>query len=191
MSQLQQRGKRLVLPLIMGNPTVLGQDAQRIVAAWIAMSVMTSDFFYPDRQAIPQGDRDWLRAKREPPPNTWKIWIARYERGNWVAHHVKNSMAISDEEHVPNISADGIPRPNTQSTTIVFGQLYVHVFSSVFPKLVAGAGIGAKGVEKVAQLWPIREHFIAWPTTALTDREADDIAAAIFKTLDELSRTSD
>jgi hypothetical protein len=191
MSRFQNRIKPILLPLVKSERIVLGQEAQRLLAGWIAMSTMTSDFFYPEKQAIPQSHRDWLRDHYEPPPDTSRIWIGRYEREKWVGHWVKNSMPISSKEHIPEISADGIPRPNTQATTLVFGQLYVHVFSSVHTSVVAKASIAGKGIERLAQIWPVREHFIAWPTNAMTDRDADRIAGAIFDILDEIGRRGD
>lgn len=189
MSQLQEKAKPILLPLIKGDKIVLGYDKQQFVAAWCAMSAMTSDFFFPEKQAIPQSDRDCLRGCWKPPADTWKIWIGTYKRDKWVAHWAKNSRFISSEKHIPEMSADGIPRPNTQTTTLVFGQLYVHVFSSPFPAIIAKAGVGNKGVEKVAQIWPRREHFIAWPFTPMSDRDADTIVGAIFRIFDEIDRS--
>lgn len=96
-------------------------------------------------------------------------------------------MPISSEKHTPEITKEGLPRPNTQATTIVFGQLYVHVFSSLFPEMVARTWIAGQGLEKVAQLWPVREDFIAWPINSMLDQDADNIAAAIFNMLDRIS----
>ena len=95
-------------------------------------------------------------------------------------------MAISSEKHIPEITKEGFPRPNTQPTTIVFGQLYVHVFSSLFPEMEYRTWIAGKGLEKVAQLWPVREDFIAWPSNPTSDRDADNIAASIFNLLDRI-----
>jgi hypothetical protein len=188
MSTLQKLAKPILLPLMSGETTILSKNQQEIIAAWCAMSAMTSDYFYPEKQAIPQTHRDYLRANRLPPPDTWKIWIGRYERQKWVGQWVKNSLAITSEEHVAQFTPQGFPRPNTQTTTLVFGQLYVHVFSSVHPDIVAKATIAGKGIEKIAQIWPVREQFIAWPTNALLDRDADRIAGAIFGILDRLGR---
>jgi hypothetical protein len=188
MSQLQARAKPLLLPLILGQKTVLSREAQRIVAGWCAMSVMNADFFFPERYAIPQPHRDHLRSTWDAPADSWKIWIGNYKREKWVAHWAKQSMAISSKEHIPEITPYGFPRPNTQITTIVFGQLYVHVFSSLFPIMVAKTSITGKGLEKVAQIWPIREDFIAWPPNPMSDKDADGIAAAIFQMLDKIGK---
>jgi hypothetical protein len=198
MRPLQQRvdeppartGKTDSIASVMGNAATLDPTAQGVLAAWIAMCAMTSDFFYPERQAIRQGDRDWLRDNLSPPPETRKIWIGNYARGDWPAHYVKNSMAISDEGLNPEIGADGIPRPNTQTTTIVFGHLYVHVFSSVFSHLAQGVWGRTDDFGKIVEVWPVREQPVAWPAGLLTDRNADNIAAALFQTLDAASRAS-
>jgi hypothetical protein len=191
MSQLQERAKPLLLPLILGQRTVLSRTQQAIIAGWCAMSVMSADFFFPDRQAVSQDHRDHLRSTWEAPPETWKIWIGNYKRDKWVAHWTKQSMAISSKEHIPEITAEGFPRPNTQATTLVFGQLYVHVFSSLFPIMVAKTSIAGKGLEKVAQIWPVREDFVAWPPNPMTDRDADSIAVAIFQMLDRIGTEPD
>ena len=52
MSDLQKLAKPILLPLIQGESFLLTPKQQKIVAAWCTMSVMTSDFFQPDRQAI-------------------------------------------------------------------------------------------------------------------------------------------
>jgi hypothetical protein len=74
-------------------------------------------------------------------------------------------------------------------TTIVVGQLYVHAFSCPFASTVAKiASIPADGFKKVAQIWPAREHFIAWPFDPLIDKEADDIPGAIANLIEEADR---
>jgi hypothetical protein len=108
---------------------------------------------------------------------------------NWQAHWVKNAMPLEYDGRVPALSADGLPMPNTQATTIVFGQLYVHAFSSIHPSLVSIISI-EKLFEKIAQVWPVQEEFIAWPTKPMTDRDADNIQGAICEALEGLSRYS-
>lgn len=188
MSVLQNTAKPVLLPLVRGGSATLTQRDKDVLAAWCTMSVMTSDFFYPEKQAIPQADRDYLRANMLPPENGWKIWIGYFSRTNWMAHWVKNSMPISSEEHIPEIAPNGIPRPNTQATTLIFGKLYVHVFSSVHADLVAKATIGGRAIGRLVRIWPRLSNTVVWPPLPMTDRDADDIAGAIFNELDRLSR---
>jgi hypothetical protein len=187
MSRLQESAKPLLLPLVTGGKLVLGQGDQKLVAAWCAMSTMTSDFYYPDRQAIPQVDREWLKNHRSPPPDTWRIWIARYRREKWVSHWIKNSIPVAGEKHISEIAADDTPRPNTQTTSLVLGELYVHAYSSIFPKLVSRIGISPPLSEMICQIWPIREHFVAWPIEPITDRQADNLAGAIAQVISDIA----
>ncbi len=180
MSRLQRRAKPVVLPLAMGQSTLIGVDAQRTLAAWCAMSVMTSDHFYPDRAAIPQQHRDALMRLDAPPADQWKIWIGHYERGDWVADWVQNALAISSDAHLARNLPDGVPIPNTQTTTLVFGNLYVHAVSSVHPDIIEMVGSPSG---KLVRLFPLGDTAIEWPQKSLTDRDADDAAGFIVNAL--------
>jgi hypothetical protein len=187
MSKLQERAKPILLPLIKGQHAILSPTSQTILALWCAMGVMTSDFFVPERQAIPQSDRDLLRLSSSIPIDTWKIWIGRFIRRDWKPHWQKNSIPIIDGDVDENLP---LPLPNTQTTTLVFGELYVHAFSSVFPSVVADPRITNKKIEKIAQLWPISKQFIAWPINPITDQEADTLSGEIFSVIDALERAT-
>jgi len=179
MSRLQEKAKDVLLPLIIGKPVVLGAEAQDLIAKWCAMSTMTADFIYPERQAISQEDRTLLFENHVVRPNTWRIWIGRYIRGRWPSYFIKLSLPYADDEITPSLLPSGRPRPNTQTTTLVFGELFVHAFSCPVPDLVAKVGITHQGAKKIAQIWPVREQFVAWPIVAMSDEDANRIAGAI------------
>lgn len=180
MSRLQERAKPHVLPLILGAATAIQPTSLETIAGWCAMSVMTSDNFYPERQAIPQEDRNWLMAHGLPPPDTWKIWIGQYERGNWPAYWAKNARAISSDGHPVFYLENGLPIPNTQSSTLVFGKLFVHAFSSVHADIVANT---PNPHGKLIQLFPLSGLPLRWPPPTMLDRDADDAAGKIFNAL--------
>lgn len=184
MSRLQERAKPVVLPLAIGRSTSIGVDAQGTLAAWCAMSVMTSDHFYPDRAAIPQQHRDALMNVGMPPAAQWKIWIGHYERGDWVADWVKNALAISSEAHPARHLPNGLPIPNTQTTTLVFGKLYVHAVSSVHSDIIDMTGSPSS---KLVRLFPLGGSAIEWPQKCMTDRDADDAAGFIMNALGNAS----
>jgi hypothetical protein len=185
MSRLQERAKPIVLSLAMGRKRTLDDEAQRTLAAWCAMSTMTSDYFYPSRAAIPQRHRDALRLNNSLPEDEWRIWIGHYERGDWIPDWVRNAIAISRDEEPPAYLTDTFPIMNTQTTTLVFGKLYVHAFSSVHADLVSITG---KPNEKLIQLLPCRsDRLIQWPPATMTDRDADNAAGFIFKVIDRVT----
>jgi hypothetical protein len=85
-----------------------------------------------------------------------------------------------------------VPPPNTQTTTFVVGQLYIHAFSS------DEAGItdmwrftGVTGIANrvFTRIWPVEDQFVAWPTEDMWDQTADRIAGFIFQQLHLIGRT--
>jgi hypothetical protein len=189
MSRLQELAKPLVLPLVTGKTIELSTQDQRTLAFWCAMCVMTAEFLNQDRTAISPLDRTLL-MKDQLLVHNWKIWLGHYERKEWVGQWVHNMMPISSKERV-HPTDDGMPRANTQTTTLVFGRLYVHVFSCEYPDVVSKIELGERGNLVLAQIWPIIQTFIVWPREAMTDRDADNLAGAICAMLDQIGRDVD
>jgi hypothetical protein len=187
MSRLQQTAKDLLLPLITGNAVVMGTQQQNLIAKWCAMSTMTADFINPEKQAISQGDRTSLFMDGTLSTETWRIWIGRYIRGQWPSYFLKTSLPYQGNGIVPSLQPSGKPQQNTQITTLVFGELYVHAFSCPDPSLISEVGITLQGAKKLAQIWPVREQFIAWPIVVMNDLDASKISGAIFQRLSGIS----
>jgi len=51
-----------------------------------------------------------------------------------------------------------------------------------------GTGISGRSASTLAQLWPVKDAFIAWPTNDIRDHEADAIAGFIFHKLHAIGR---
>jgi len=185
MSKLQEKVKPYLIPLISGDATAMDATGQGIVAAWIAMTVMVAEYFDPSKAAVSYTQRRYLYKNQAVPAN-WKIWIGHYVRGSWPAYLVHNPLPISSSKHRVRRLDTGLPRPNTQTTALVVGELYIFAASSdtdVFDRWeVPGEG------EKLAQIWPIRRNIVAWPTKTLTDRGADQVAGSFFLAVEEIGR---
>lgn len=179
MSQLQEHTKAILIPLVTGTPITLDAYAQRRVAAWAAMAIMVAEYDEPDKIAIPTEDRDYLRGHRDAPPN-WKIWIGHYERGDWVGHWLHNVLPVVAKKDAARTQTNEIPAPNTQTTTFVVGQLYIHAISSSFPKVVDLFRFVGSASDKIACIWPGPDTAIDWPLRTLTDVEADRITNTFF-----------
>jgi hypothetical protein len=70
LSEIQSRAKPFLIPLIKGERTALGTDAQQRVSAWCAMATMMAEYIDRDPHtiAVPQSDRDWLLNNGTAPP---------------------------------------------------------------------------------------------------------------------------
>ena len=178
MSVLQNKAKPIVLPLAQGLKTVLSLDDQCILSAWIAMCTITSEFFVPAFVAIPRIDRDFL-WNNETAPEYWKIWIGKYQRGDWPPYRVHHAFHLSDGDRDGSVLSPSTP-PNAQTTTLVFGQLYAHVFSCAFPFFVDRVNFNSAS-HLLRPIWPPQNAPLVWPLPSLiTDKDADHIAGAIF-----------
>ena len=178
MSRLETAAKPFVIMLIKGERAILDAEAQRLVASWIALKSMVAEYFEPEKVAVSSSERQYLRDQLKPPEN-WRIWIGNYERGTWMGQWTHGVVGVHSERS----PARDLNRPNTQATTFVVGHLYANVFSSEVRSLVDGASLGNIGLTKLAEIWPIREQVIAWPTNPLGDTDARICATALHDEL--------
>jgi len=193
MSRIQQETKPILIPLFQSKTTGLGPKAQAQLALWCTMATMTGEFI--DRDPLGQGvtlaERQFFRQQSEIPPN-WRIWIARYRRYKWKGEWIHLTVPILGPEDVPGIQPGDSAKPNTQTTTFVIGELYVHVMSSSgHPDLTAKWNWPAfsRLTRLLIQIWPPKESFIAWPPESLTDHDADTIPTLFSNVIDAASRS--
>lgn len=179
MSKLQSDAKPILLPLLNGEPFRLFRRQQTILAAWITMFTIVSEF--RDRTgmqiAIPPADGRWLKERLDAPKG-WKIWIGLYERKDWKGIWSHAAVPIASREHIPETVGSGRPIPNTQSTAVVIGKLYVHVLSSVLPTFVQRHELDSAILPRIR---PFRTSPISWPPkVTLDDEKATRIAFAFI-----------
>jgi hypothetical protein len=138
---------------------------------------------YPDRATVSVTDRRWLYNTKTA-PNDFRIWIGDYKRDDWIPHWGHFSLRISEHEGAQDwtVHPDGTPRSNTQTTTFVVGRLFIHGYSCPFPEILNADKI-------VRTVVTPRHSFLVWPSAAITDRDADRIAGAIFESLDVAGTT--
>jgi hypothetical protein len=185
MSELQNTTKPILVPLMQGQQIILSEQRQRLLATWVAMTVICAEYLAPLSVSIPVTERRWLFTNRTP-PHTMRIWIGNFDRQNWKANWAHNSLRISDnEERFPwTVNPDGTPRPNTQTTTYVAGKFYIHAFTCPFPEILGSRKLTGPVHRQLMQIWPIEHSLVAWRLPVLTDRQADTLAAHIFRSLD-------
>jgi hypothetical protein len=191
LSDIQNRAKPFLIPLIRGDRTALGFEAQQRVAAWCAMATQTAEFIDrdPNTIAVPQSQRDWLMNNGTVPPG-WRIWLADYQRHRWPAQWVHLTLPILEAKDIPDESSTDYVLPNTQTTTFVVGRLYVHVMSSVNAENIhKWTTMLPRSAPLLVPLFPPKESFIAWPAGSLTDMQADAIASAFHLYVESISRS--
>lgn len=183
MGKAQERAKPLIIPLITGEPTEINHHTQTVLSMWAAMAIMVGEFREKQHAVIPAGERQCLMNHQKAPPN-WRIWIGNYKRDKCQTGWFHNTLTIQTEKHIPDVTNDGTPRPNTQATTFVVGQLYIHAMSSSVPNLIDRFVFTGSGAPKLRQIWPIINDKIDWPPAlAITNGAAHSIATAFYNSV--------
>jgi len=70
---------------------------------------------------------------------------------------------------------------NTQTTTYVVGQLYVHVLSSAVSGGALDWRFQGRDREVLRQLWPDSPYGFMWPPPTTDDDDADRIAGSMMQ----------
>jgi len=183
MSRLQETTKSLLVPMLLGQTTMVHREGQLKLAAWCAMMVMVAEHINAEMVAIPQSDRDHLRIA-ETAPAHWRIWISRHARKRHplFTHQVLPFVSEEEFERLGVKATSTIS--NTQTTTICLGQhLLIHVMSSeVAWSIVRRWQLSAPVRANFEQIWPTKSPLVSWPPpNALTDDGIDLVANEFFK----------
>ena len=179
MGTVQESVQPHMIPLLTGAPSKLNQHAQSVLSMWAAMAIMVGEFRERSHAVISINDRRYLMDHRKVPIN-WRIWIGDFERDKWRSFWFHNVLPVETPEHIPEITDNGMPQPNTQTTSLVVGRLYFHAMSSDVPSLVNRFVFTGSGAPKLRQIWPIINDEIDWPPAPITNGEAHSIATAFY-----------
>jgi hypothetical protein len=132
MSRLQEKTKPILVDLIGRTHRKFTPDELVLLRSWIAMFVIVAEGMDRMARSIPQEDIEFLFTKKVA-PLSWRIWIGIIDRKQWkteYAHFVAAIGSSVSEEYVPHSSHGKIPSPNTQTTTLTVGEVFVHVMST-------------------------------------------------------------
>jgi hypothetical protein len=177
MSQLEERAKPILLPLMAGEKTNLSPEAQRILATWATKTAMVAERSFPREIGISQAEREWIKNRDEPPLN-WRVWIAAYDDAQW-----KN---LSIYQHRGRLQHSPIRRPGVATyyvQTTLFGLNHVlflvgSTFWPGFHSILQGGDRAS-----VLDIWPPRARSLLWPPARiLRDPQANALANVLTLT---------
>jgi hypothetical protein len=156
--------------MLRGEPVILYSKQQKLLSAWIAMTVMTGEFSEPDNTAIPIGERQRLMDEWTLPTH-WRIWIGRcanvLDQPRW--HHRIMTFGKLDAQ-LP--IGEPVPPSNTQTTTIRLGEhLIIHVMSSEVAKRIVRLWKFPPGIAPaLQQISPSLNAAVSWPRKRILAR---------------------
>jgi hypothetical protein len=183
--------RRQANPRFEGGTITLDQNAQQLVATWVAMSTMTGEHLSQDlrRLAIPQSDRTWLLERRTPPPG-WSIWIGHYPRQENPTKWVKASFPVVNADKLPDIITDEDLAPTMQTTVFSVGNLFAFAMSCHFPEIPLGWDwrTAPTARELLKRVWPISSAAVDWPASPMSDDDARSFSAAVVSYYEDFAK---
>ncbi len=156
LSAMEEATKPILERLVYGMPGTLTVAEQRLLATWVAKTIMVAEFLEPKQIAISQSEREDFRLKREPGKH-WQIWAAFYTGEKWmmggIFHH---GVGL----HRPPVPARARLN-NTQYSVVGLGRLLAICLSSEADWLTFG--LHKEFEVAVHRLWPPTGRDAAWP----------------------------
>jgi len=185
MGKLDAAAKPLLKPLVTGHPVALGRDNQRIIATWIALKTMVSEFSDRENVVSTQAERTYLMQHHAPPDN-WKIWIGRHASPYWTDQFCRGSLrcAFFSKDGTPFSPDDsGLPN-NTQAVTLGFGRMLAVIYSST----IVGINFNIPNEAKpyLVRIWPYERGLFWPPLVTLSDNQCNWIATAMDRTWNQM-----
>lgn len=178
MRGIVDRSRSSVGNLIVDKPCRINVEAQKNIAAWVALAAVMAEFTDALTAAIPNFDRGSLMQTDEAPPN-WTICLGRYNGTKFTyRHHGAKFIlpsSIANAGTIESAEADFF-----QATTYALGPLLVHAYSSTSTVLIDWLRVSFAHPTLI-QIWPRREGCVDWPCTPiLGDDETAAIADAMY-----------
>jgi len=177
MSRMEMRARPFLMPLIQGLPRSINTFDLKVLAGWIAKTVMVGEYMHPNAVATPDAERLHVYANFEPPPN-WAIWIADYRGSKWrnlsMFHHMGKILPPKPPEPSDSVM------PDTHFTSIGIGRLFIQVTATN-----TGLVIETEN-DALRRIWPLTGLALSWPPARFIDDEEADFIANSFSRIMKL-----
>jgi hypothetical protein len=95
MSELEERAKPILKPLIRAGSRTLSANDADTVAFWCMKTALLFQLTHPDRREAPDDHYRWVYEKGTPPPNAF-IWAAGYKGTRWSSWYMHQILGLRD-----------------------------------------------------------------------------------------------
>lgn len=173
MSQLEERARPMLLPMLQGRGRELHREGQRTLASWaLKTSMMFEHTQGPHRRVIPREEYTYLLEHGQPSERI-VVWMATYV----------GTMPGSCRLY--GLDADVVQGPDRgrrdmYGATVTFGPVVFQVFGTAIAQLLDGLAITHPGVH---QICPYQRSCTWRPTVGFADHDLAGFADAILNDL--------
>lgn len=152
--------------MILGKEIELDDDAQKKIAAWIAISTITAEYTHDESmRAISEEEREYLMTHKVAPKN-WQIAVGKYHS---VDHDISfrhiPSVSIALDEYKRLKSIGRKANPNMQLSVAIIGSLYFVASSapSLKGEFIIDIEKEFNGLLSFSKIWPLANNNVIWP----------------------------
>jgi hypothetical protein len=188
-SEVDEKAREIMVPLLNGGEARLSPDQQQVVAAWATMKAMVAEYSESECVTTHHMHRVRMMKRRLPPEHGWSVWIAHYVRRKWPVAWISTPFLVLPDHLAAKRPNRRATYYNSQVSTQVIGQLFIHVMRSTMPDLAAPKWkFRLPSGEALFRIWPPVGTSIVWPTGTISDSTADYIAGAFKEFMASIAR---
>jgi hypothetical protein len=151
MSRLENAAKPSLIKLIQGEKCTISSDEQRTIATWIAKTVMTADYRFPDGGTASEMERSLLKTLLEP-PGGWYVSIADYQGKRWRDGGLFRQSFTTDGPRKTKL--------HIRTTCFGLGRFFAHTI--IVPSVVQILPY-FEDKSSLRRLWPDLHRDLIWP----------------------------
>lgn len=105
MSRLENRAKRLIVPMLRGETVVLGWQEQVTLATWTINTLMMFQLFHPAQPGVPpEHYSELFKNHSRPPGDNTMVWLSRYDprdaAGRYYAAPLRRDKSSPTEGYI-------------------------------------------------------------------------------------------
>jgi hypothetical protein len=182
MSQLEGSVRPFLEPMMKGQALLLDETALSFLRRWMAMKLMVAEFYGGRHAVLLPADRAMLRAGGKLPANM-TIRLGKCAAPDWQTALVVQSAGLWLKHLAP--ASQAMLGPNIQTTTMGYGQVYVH--SVVRRPAAPDIDLGLIFKVGLLQLWPSTPKSAYWPPAG-GDLSTDDAEMIARRLQDHIRR---
>jgi hypothetical protein len=176
MSELEERVKPIMEPMIRGQRVTLDVEQQLDVATWASKTVAALEFHEPTTVITRPEDRHLIREQLRPPHHHLVRLAYRDEYLESLV--VKTLVARSDE--APD------ERPDSFATLLGIGFVIIQVWGGHGADTGGGLTRTGTTIDRAVMVWPPVPRAIDWPPpTPIPEDDFDDLAREVIMWADD------
>ena len=175
MSDVEQKGKKVLLPMMLGQEYGMEIDDIQALRDWIALKTIVGECDDSNSITISQAAAHAFYNSRTL-VDDWQIWIARYCGKDWITRRRHNTYCVDLKENIPT---PGRVKINTQSTAMVGGQLFMLAITTSSEHL-KDFDLAPAFDDIFFKIHPNADPLDKWPTSEMIGDEGADFFASIL-----------